>query len=102
MFVVAVHVFIREEKTEDFKRMIKANVDGSIQEPGCLRFDVAQAKDDATEFILWEVYVDEAANAFHKVQPHYLEFREKLPALQRKDRYSDLYEGVYVNSDKLP
>ena len=102
MFIAAVHVFIKPEKVDDFKEMIRANYEGSIREPGCLRFDVAQSKEDPTEFMLWEVYVDEEANAFHKTQPHYLAFREKFPELQSKDRYSDLYTGVYIDSDKLP
>ena len=101
MFIAAVHVFIKPDKVDDFKQMIKANYEGSIKEPGCLRFDVAQSKDDPTEFMLWEVYVDEEANKLHKTQAHYLAFREKFPDLQRKDRFSDLYSGVYIDSDKL-
>ena len=101
MFIAAVHVCIEPDKVESFKEMIRANYEGSIKEPGCLRFDVAQSKEDPTEFMLWECYVDEEANKFHKTQPHYLAFREKFPALQRKDRYSDLYTGIYIDSDKV-
>ena len=102
MFIAAVHVYIKPDKVDEFIAGIKANHEGSIAEPGCLRFDVAQSKDDPTEFLLWEVYVDEAANAFHKTTPHYLAFKEKMPELMAKDRHSDLFDGIYVNSDKLP
>jgi autoinducer 2-degrading protein len=101
MFIAAVHVFIKPDQVELFKEMIRANYEGSIKEPGCLRFDVAQSNDDPTEFMLWECYVDEDANKLHKTTPHYLAFREKFPRLQRKDRYSDLYTGVYIASDKV-
>ena len=101
MFIAAVHVYIKPDKVDEFIEVIKANHEGSIAEPGCLRFDVARSMDDPTEFLLWEVYVDEEANAFHKTTPHYLAFKQLMPELQSKDRRSDLFDGVYVNSDKL-
>lgn len=100
MFIAAVHVFVKPDKITEFKELIRANHEASIREPGCLRFDVAQSTTDPTEFILWECYVDEAANQVHKATPHYLAFREQAPALQRKDRTSDLYSGVYVATDR--
>jgi len=100
MFIAAVHVYIKPDKIDDFREMIQANHLASIAEPGCLRFDVAQSKDDPTEFLLWEVYIDEDAARFHKATPHYLAFKEKAPELMAKDRHSDLYEGIYVDSDK--
>ena len=100
MFIAAVHVYIKPDKVDEFIAGIKANHEGSIEEPGCLRFDVAQSKDDPTEFLLWEVYVDEAANAFHKTTPHYLAFKEQMPAMASRDRYADRYEGVSIPTDK--
>ena len=102
MFVAAVHVYIKPEAVEKFKAGIKANHEGSIAEPGCLRFDVAQSVEDPTEFLLWEVYLDDEAAAFHKTTPHYLAFKERMPALMARDRRSDLFDGIYVDSDKLP
>ena len=102
MFIAAVHVYVKPDKVDEFIEGIKANHLASIAEPGCLRFDVAQSKEDPTEFILWEVYVDEAANAFHKTTPHYLEFKARMPELMSKERHSDLFDGIYVDSDKLP
>ncbi len=101
MFIAAVHVYIKPDKVDAFRDGIRVNHEASIAEPGCLRFDVAQSKDDPTEFLLWEVYVDDAAAAFHKTTPHYLAFKQLMPELQSKDRRSDLFDGVYVNSDKL-
>jgi autoinducer 2-degrading protein len=101
MFIAAVHIFIKPDKVDDFKEVIRANHLASIAEPGCLRFDVAQSMGDPTEFLLWEVYLDKDAAAFHKTTPHYLAFKEQAPGLMARDRYSDLFEGVYVDSDKL-
>lgn len=102
MHVAAVHIYVRPEAIEVFKEAIRANHVGSLAEPGCLRFDVAQSRDDPTEFILWEVYVDADAAAHHKTTPHYLAFREQMLAMSREDRRSDLYDGIYVDSPKLP
>jgi autoinducer 2-degrading protein len=98
MYIAAVHVYIKPERVEDFKAMIRANHEGSIRESGCLRFDVAQSKRDPTEFLLWECYVDEAAAAYHKTTPHYLAFKEQAPELMSRERVSDLYEGIYPES----
>ena len=98
MFIAAVHVYIKPDKVESFKEMIRANHEGSIREPGCLRFDVAQSKDDPSEFILWEWYVDEAANQFHKTTPHYLAFKERAPEFMARERVSRLYTGIYPAS----
>jgi len=95
MFIAAVHVYIKPDRVDDFKEMIRANHKGSIEEPGCLRFDVAQSKDDPTEFLLWEWYVDEEAARFHKTTPHYLAFKAEAPELMAKERVSDLYTGLY-------
>lgn len=100
MFIAAVHVYVKPERVDDFKAMIHANHLGSIAEPGCLRFDVAQSREDPTEFLLWECYVDEAAAAFHKTTPHYLAFKEQMPALMSRERRSELFDGVFVASDK--
>jgi autoinducer 2-degrading protein len=99
MFIAAVHVYIKPDKVEGFKEMIGRNHRGSIAEPGCLRFDVAQSKDDPTEFLLWECYVDEDAARFHKTTPHYLAFKEAAPEFMAKERRSDLFDGIYVASE---
>ena len=41
------------------------------------------------------------ANAFHKTTPHYLAFREEMAELSSRERHSDLYEGVWIDSPKL-
>jgi (4S)-4-hydroxy-5-phosphonooxypentane-2,3-dione isomerase len=101
MFIAAVHVYVKPDKVDEFKHLIRANYEGSIAEPGCLRFDVAQSKEDPTAFLLWECYVDEAARDAHRETAHYQAFKATMPELMSKDRRSDLYEGVYIDSDKL-
>ena len=101
MFIAAVHIYVKPERVDDFKEMIRDNYEGSIAEPGCIRFDVAQSKEDPTEFILWECYLDESARDAHRATPHYKAFKAAMPELMSRDRHSDLYEGLYVATDEL-
>jgi autoinducer 2-degrading protein len=98
MFIQLVRVHVKPDKVDTFRELIRANHEGSVREPGCLRFDVAQSKDDPTRFVLWECYVDEEANRFHKTTPHYLAFREAMGDLMAEDRVSELLTGVYPES----
>jgi autoinducer 2-degrading protein len=101
MFVAAVHVFVKPDAIDDFMELIRVDQEGSLAEPGCLRFDVVRSTEDSLEFLIWEIYIDEDAAAFHKTTPHYLAFKAQMPALASKDRYADRYEGVSVPSDKI-
>ena len=95
MFIALVHVHVKPDRVDDFKEMIRANHEGSVAEPGCLRFDVAHSKDDPTRFVLWEWYVDEAANQAHKATPHYLTFRAAMGDMMAEERVSVLYTGIF-------
>ncbi len=100
MFVAAVHIFVKPESTDAFMELILADQEGSLAEPGCVRFDIVRSTEDPNEFLIWEVYRDEEAAAFHKTTPHYAAFKEQIPALASKERYADRYEGVSIPTDK--
>jgi len=58
----------------------QANVRGSRQEPGCLRFDMGEAEDGT--ILLWEIFADQAALDAHMRSPHYTawaEWRRTVP-----------------------
>ena len=96
MYVALVRVHVKPDRVEEFIGMIEANHVGSIAEPGCLRFDVAQSIDDPTRFVLWECYRDELAAKAHKTTPHYLAFKEGATELMAEERVSELYTGIYA------
>ncbi len=100
MFIAAVHVFVKPEAIDDFLELIEADQVGTLAEPGCVRFDVVRSLDDPNEFLIWEVYLDDEAAAYHKTTPHYLDFKERMPALASRDRYADRYTGISVPTDK--
>ena len=101
MFVAAVHVFVKPEAMDDFMELIRLDQEGTLAEPGCVRFDVVRSVDDPNEYLIWEVYLDDEAAAFHKTTPHYAEFKERMPSLASKDRYADRYDGVSIPTDKV-
>ena len=63
MLIVHVFVHVKEDQVEAFKAATLENASNSIQEAGIARFDVVQQQDDATRFVLVEVYRDADAPA---------------------------------------
>jgi autoinducer 2-degrading protein len=77
MFVLIVDLAVRPGMHEQFLRAITANASASLSdEPGCLRFDVMRATGDLDRFVLYELYVDEAAFEAHRATPHFARWRE--------------------------
>ena len=51
----------------------------SIQdEPGCLRFDVLEDREDSNRLFLYEVYEDDEALEIHGQTPHFLRWKETV------------------------
>lgn len=78
MIATIVNIHVKKECIEDFKKASALNHQSSIKEPGNLRFDVLQSKDDDTRFFLYEVYETEEAVAEHKKTSHYLQWRDTV------------------------
>jgi (4S)-4-hydroxy-5-phosphonooxypentane-2,3-dione isomerase len=95
MFIVHVHVQVKPEFVETFKTATRANAGQSVLEPGCLRFDVVQQVDDATQFVLIEHYRDVAANAAHKETPHYAAWRAAAEPMMAGPRASTKFNQIF-------
>ena len=89
MIVTCITVHVKEEHVEDFIRATVPNHEGSIAEPGNLRFDVLQCQAEPTRFLLYEAYASEAAARAHKETEHYRVWRETVAPWMAKPR-----EGV--------
>jgi quinol monooxygenase YgiN len=73
--VVLVQVTIRPEMQESFEKALLHNARESVRhDPGCLRFDVSQDKDDPARWVLYEIYDSPAAHAAHRLSPHFLAY----------------------------
>ncbi len=75
--IVLVQVTVRPELLGEFEAVLLHNARESLaKDPGCLRFDVSQHRDDPTRWILHEVYSNAEAHAAHRQSPHFLAYDE--------------------------
>ena len=78
MHVTLVHVHVKPERIEEFLAATLRNQQGSVREPGNVRFDVLQSEDDPAHVVLVEIFRDADAAAAHKTTPHYLAWRGEV------------------------
>jgi quinol monooxygenase YgiN len=72
MIVLHVMVQVKPEHVVEYLEAVRHDAEHSERdEPGCLRFDVIQDRDDANRFYYYEVYRDEAALEAHRQSPHF-------------------------------
>ena len=91
MHVTLVHVHVKPEHLEPFIAAMIRNHEGSVREPGNLRFDVLQSEDDPTRFVLVEMFRDAEAAAAHKATPHYLAWRDEVASWMASPRVGQRY-----------
>lgn len=78
MYVVSVTVFVKPESVQPFIEAVVDNARNTRNEPGNLRFDVSQAEDDKSRFLLYEVYKTKDDFVKHQQTPHYLRWKEAV------------------------
>ncbi|MCP2001800.1 UNVERIFIED_ORG: autoinducer 2-degrading protein [Buttiauxella agrestis ATCC 33320] len=94
MNVTLVEINIKPERVDEFMDVFRANHEGSIKEPGNLRFDVLQDPDVATRFFIYEAYQNDEAVLAHKLTPHYLACVDKLDAMMSEPRKKRSFVGL--------
>ena len=86
-----------EDILDEALRLLMINARAAREEEGCLQFDVVRQQGTKTEFILYEVYKDEAALDTHKTYDHfniYFDFiMSRGDKVRRKAVLYDQYEG---------
>ena len=95
MYIVHVHVHVKDEFVEDFKQATIDNASNSVKEAGIARFDVIQSIEDPSRFILVEVYKAEEATLSHKQTAHYARWREAVAEMMAEPRTSTKFTNVY-------
>lgn len=95
MFIVHVHVRVKPESVAEFMQATIENARSSVQEPGIARFDVVQRQDDATRFVLIEVYRTPEAATAHKETAHYARWRDAVAPMMAEARESARYNAVF-------
>lgn len=95
MFIVHVFVHVRAQQVEAFKQASLENARNSIQEPGIVRFDVLQQRDDPTRFVLVEIYHTPEDAASHKETAHYQKWRDTVAEMMAEPRTSIKYTNIF-------
>ncbi len=86
-----VHVWVKPEYLEEFKKASIENHLKSRTEAGNLRFDVCQDASNPCKFLLYEAYTDEQSAAAHKETAHYQMWRDTVASMMDQPRKGDKY-----------
>jgi quinol monooxygenase YgiN len=95
LLIVHVQCQVKPEHIEAFRAATLDNARASVREPGILRFDVVQQRDDPTRFVLIEVYRNPDAPAAHKETGHYKQWRDTVAVMMAAPRSSSTYTNVH-------
>lgn len=99
MLITHVHVHVKPEFVEAFAKASVENASQSVKEPGVARFDVIQQQDDATRFILVEVYRTAEAPARHKATAHYLKWRDAVAPMMAEPRAAVHHRNLFPGEE---
>jgi (4S)-4-hydroxy-5-phosphonooxypentane-2,3-dione isomerase len=99
MLIVHVQVHVKPELVAEFKQAVLENARSSIQEPGIARFDVAQQQDDATRFVMVEVYRTPEAVAAHRATAHYTKWRDAVEPMMAEPRQRTVCDAVFPDPE---
>lgn len=99
MYVVCVNIQVKPEHVDQFIQATLDNHLGTRREAGNVRFDVVQAEDDITRFMLYEVYRDKAAFEAHQKTEHYLKWRDTVKDWMAVPRQGVRYRGVFPEDE---
>ena len=79
MYCIIVKNVLKPGTKDAYLAAMHPNAEASVRdEPGCHRFDVLEAREEADTFYLYEIYESPDALAAHKEMPHYKESRVVL------------------------
>lgn len=95
MIVTTVTIYVKKEHIQDFIQATAENHKGSVKEPGNIRFDFVQSKDDPSRFLLYEVFESEEAISAHKRTDHYLKWKDTVGPWMAKSREGVPYKVLF-------
>jgi autoinducer 2-degrading protein len=99
LHVVIVECRVLPDAVAAFAEASRANAAGSVQEPGVVRFDVLQDRDDPTRFVLYEVYRRPEDQVAHRDTAHYLRWRDTVAPMMAEPRSARKLVNVFPADD---
>jgi len=100
MYVVAVSVWVKQESIEAFRAATLLNARSTRDEPNNVRFDVLQAEDDATRFLLYECYRSKQDFVSHQQTPHYLTWKQTVADMMAQPRQGVKFNSVFFGEEE--
>jgi autoinducer 2-degrading protein len=100
MYVVSVTVHVQEPHVEQFIAATLDNARNTRREPNNVRFDVAQAEDDPTQFLLYEVYRAKDDFAAHQQTEHYLRWKQAVADWMAQPRKGVKHSSIFFGNEE--
>lgn len=94
MIVTTVIIQVKPEFIENFISECTKNHKNSIKEPGNMRFDILQSKEDPTKFLLYEAYESLEHSAAHKQTAHYESWKNAVAPWMAEPRKGIQYKAI--------
>lgn len=95
LHIVLVSVHVKPESADAFREASLENARNSVREPGVVRFDVIQQKEDPARFMLVEVYRTPEDVARHKETAHYATWRDTVADLMAEPRVGTAFTNCF-------
>jgi autoinducer 2-degrading protein len=76
MYAIIGTIKVKPEHLKAFVDNVRAHARNSVREPGCVRFDVLQDRDDPRTICLYEVFRSETDLDSHRQQDYYKRWME--------------------------
>ena len=102
MYVVSVTVHVKSDFVPRFIEAALDNARNTRLEPGNIRFDVSQAEDDPTRFLLYEVYHSKDDFAAHQRTAHYLRFKDAVADWMAQPRQGIRHRTIFFGDAETP
>ncbi len=95
MYVVVINVHVKAESLSAFIAATRENHLASRQEPGNVRFDILQRKDDPNRFVFYEAYHDESGQLAHQQTAHYAKWKETVADMMAEPRSPQKCDSLF-------
>ena len=99
MLIVHVHVRVKPESIEAFRRASVENARQSVKEAGIARFDILQDSREPERFLFVEVYRNSEAPAQHRETAHYQTWRDAVADMMAEPRKREEYANVFPGDE---
>lgn len=93
-YVVIATWIAKEGEEAEVERVLSILAPLCREEPGCREFSVLHAEDEPRTYVLYEVYVDEAALVDHRESAHYQRLVQGDAAARLEQRQAKFYQRL--------